>query len=111
MDTQEIKQSIERVEACADEAKAAVRSGSAPQDLQQCVMDLHQQASQAKHAGSVDENALRQTVMQLEQTADRAMQACRQAGSSVDPKTQQAVQRAHDQLSRLKRQMQAGSMA
>ena len=111
METQEIRQGIERVEACADEAKNAVQSGSVPQDLQQCVLELHKQASRAKHSGSPDENALRQTVMQLEQTADRAMQACRQAGSSVDPKTQQAVQRAHDELSNLKKQMQAGSMA
>ena len=108
MDSQEIRQSIERVESFADEAKAAVRSGSAPQDLQQCVLDLHQQASRAKHAGSADENTLRQTVMQLEQSADRAMQACRQAGSSVDPKTQQAVQRAHDEASSLKKQLQMG---
>jgi len=110
MDTQEIKQSIERVEAFADQAKGTLRSGNVPQDLQQCILDLHQQASQAKHSGSTDENMLRQTVMQMEQTADRAMQACRQAGS-VDPKAQQGVQGAHDELSRLKKQMQAGSMA
>jgi hypothetical protein len=111
MDTQEIKQGIERVEACADQAKGAMQSGSVPQDLQERILDLHQQASRAKHAGSRDETMLRQTVMQLEQAADRAMQACRQAGSSVDAKTQQAVQRAHDELSSLKKQMQAGSMA
>jgi hypothetical protein len=49
--------------------------------------------------------------MQLEQAADRAMQACRQAGGSVDPQTQQAVQSAHDELSRMKKQLQAGSTA
>ena len=111
MDTQDIKQCIDRVEQCADDAKRAMQSGSAPQDLKQCIQDLHQQASRAKHDGSGDEATLRQTVMQLEQTADRAMQACRQAGGSVDPQTQQAVQRAHDELSRAKKQLQAGSMA
>jgi hypothetical protein len=111
MDTQNIRQSIERVEQCADEAKDSMRSGNLPQDLQQCIQELHQQASRAKHAGSSDENMLRQTVMQLEQTADRTMDASRRAGSQVDPKTQQAIQRAHDELSQLKKQMQAGSMA
>jgi hypothetical protein len=111
MNTQDITQCIDRVEQCADDAKRAMQSGSAPQDLKQCIMDLHQQASRAKHNGSGDEPTLRQTVMQLEQAADRAMQACRQAGGSVDPQTQQAVQSAHDELSRAKKQLQAGSTA
>ena len=38
--------------------------------------------------------------------ADRAMQACRNAGNSVDPQLQQAVQRAHGEISSLKKQMQ-----
>ena len=51
---------------------------------------------------------MRSTVMQMEQTGDRAMQVCRSAGNSVDQKTQQAVQRAHDEISSLKKQMQMG---
>ena len=42
--------------------------------------------------------------MQLEETADRAMQACRSAGN-VDPQLQQAVQRAHAEASSLKKEM------
>ena len=45
--------------------------------------------------------------MQLEQAGDRALQACRKAGN-VDQRVQQAVQRAHDEASSLKKQMQMG---
>ena len=108
MNSQELKQCIDRVEECADEAKQAVQSGSASSDLRQVIDALHQQARQAKHSGAADESTLRHTVLQLEQTADRAKQAVQNAGQ-VDPKTQQAVLRAHDELSRLKKQLQAGS--
>jgi hypothetical protein len=110
MDAQELRQCVNRIEECADEAKRAMHSGSPPQELRQCVEDMHQQAREAKQDGSGDEAALRGRVMQLEQTADRAMQACRSAGN-VDPQLQQAVQRAHDEVSKLKKQMQAGSPA
>lgn len=110
MNTQELKQCIDKVEEYADQAKQAVQSGTVTNDLRQAIDALHQQARQAKQAGSSDENQLRQTVMQLEQTADRAKQACQNAGQ-VDPKTKQAVLGAHDELSRLKKQMQAGSPA
>jgi len=46
-------------------------------------------------------------VSQLEQSGDRAKQACR-SGGNVDPQTQQAVQRAHDEISNLKKQIQMG---
>lgn len=110
MDTQQLKQSIDRVEECADQAKRAVQSGAASSDLRQAVDTLHQQARQVKQSGATDEGTLRQAVMQLEQTADRAKQACKSAGQ-VDPQLQQAIQRAHDELSQLKKQLQADSPA
>ena len=45
--------------------------------------------------------------MQLEQAGDRAMKALRNSGN-VDPRVQQAVQRAHDEASDLKKQLQMG---
>ena len=71
---------------------------------------LHQRASQAKHAQQ-DEGGMRDAVMQLEQLADRAMQACRNAGGNVDPQLKDAVQRAHSEASQLKKQVTAGSAA
>jgi enolase len=110
MNAQELKQCIERAEQSADEAKKAL--GSASPDLRQAVESLHQQLSQAKHsaASQGDEQALRQSVLQLESTADRAMRACRQA-SQVDQKLQQAIEKAHEELSRAKKELKAGSPA
>jgi hypothetical protein len=111
MQMNEVKQRIDRIEQCTDEARQAVQSASAPPTLKQSVEQMHQQAHQAQQACSTqqqqqaDDGSVRQTVAQLEQSGDRAMQACRQAGN-VPPQVQQAVQRAHDEISHLKREMQ-----
>jgi predicted HAD superfamily Cof-like phosphohydrolase len=113
MQANEIKQSLDSIEECADEAKRAATSASS--DLKQSVEQLHQQARQAQQACSTaggaqqqgDQSQLREPVMQLEQAADRAMQAVRKAGS-VDPQLKDAVQRAHQQASQLKKQVQMG---
>jgi hypothetical protein len=112
MQMSEVKQRIDQVEQCADEAERAMQAGSIPGDLRQCVDAMHQQARQAQQACSSqqqqgDQGGLRDIVTQLEQSGDRAMQACRNAGN-VDPRLQQAVQRAHDAASSLKKQLQMG---
>lgn len=113
MQATELKQRIDRVEQCADEAERAIQSGSVQGELRQSIDAMHQQARQAQQAcasasgqqqGGQD---LRDVVAQLEQASDRAMQACRNAGN-VDPKVQQALQSAHDEASSLKKQMQMG---
>ncbi|HEY8048328.1 MAG TPA: hypothetical protein VIE63_04090 [Ramlibacter sp.] len=113
MQADQLKQSIDSIEQCADQAKRAASSASG--DLKQSVEQLHQQARQAQQACSAgsssqqqgDASQLRQPVMQLEQAADRAMQACRTAGN-VDPQLKDAIQRAHQQASQLKKQVQMG---
>jgi len=112
MQISEVKQRIDRVEQCADEAERAIQAGSVQGELRQSVDAMHQQARQAQQACSSqqqqgDQSRLRDVVMQLEQAGDRAMQACRDAGN-VDPRVQQAVQRAHDEASNLKKQLQMG---
>jgi hypothetical protein len=109
MQDQQLKQRIERIEESADEAKRACESGNPPSDLRECIATLHQQASATKHATQGQESAthdsLRKSVVELESTADRAMQACRNAGSSVDAQIQQAVRRAHAEASSLKKEL------
>ena len=112
MQVTNLKQSLDSIEQCADEAKRAVASASP--ELRQSVEQLHQQARQAQQACSSagsqqqgDASQLRQPVMQLEQAADRAMQACRTAGN-VEPQLKDAIQRAHQQASQLKKQVQMG---
>ncbi|HEX2543406.1 MAG TPA: hypothetical protein VHL79_00915 [Ramlibacter sp.] len=110
MQAQELKKRIDGIEDVVDQAKNALQSGNVPQQLREKVEALHQQARQVKHSGTQDENALKQSLLQLEKTADQAKDALKQAGN-VDPKLQQAVQRAHDELSQLKKQVEAGSPA
>ena len=113
MQTSEVKQRIDRIEQCADEAERAIQAASVQGELRQSVDAMHQQARQAQQACSSqqqqqgDQSRLRDVVMQLEQAGDRAMQACRDSGN-VDPRVQQAVQRAHDEASNLKKQLQMG---
>jgi uncharacterized coiled-coil DUF342 family protein len=114
MQLSEVKQRIDRVEQCADEAERAIQTGSVSSELRQSVDAMHQQARQAQQACDSqqqqqqgDQSRLRDVVMQLEQAGDRAMQACRNAGN-VDPRVQQAVQQAHDEASKLKKQLQMG---
>ena len=113
MQPSEVKQRIDRVEQCADEAERAIQSGSVSGELRQSVDAMHQQARQAQQECSSqqqqqgDQGRLRDVVMQLEQASDRAMKACQNAGS-VDPQVQQAVQRAHEEASNLKKQLQMG---
>lgn len=111
MNTQDLKQCIDRIEGCADEAKRAVQGNGIPQNVRDAVMAAHQKASQAKKDGTGNDDALRQCIADLEQAADRAMQACKQAGGQVDPQTQQAIQRLHDEASQAKHRAQAGSPA
>jgi hypothetical protein len=112
MQINEVKQRIDRVEQCADDAERAIQAGSVSGELRQSVDAMHQQARQAQQAcGSQqqqgDPSQLRNVVQQLEQAGDRAMQACRNAGN-VDPGLQQAIQRAHEEASNLKKQLQMG---
>jgi flagellar hook-basal body complex protein FliE len=112
MQMNELKQRIDKVEECTDEAKRSVQAGSVPNELRESVDQMHQQARQAKQQASSqqqqgDASSLRDVVMQLEQAGDRAMQACRNAGN-VDPQVQQAIQKAHQEASQLKKQIQMG---
>lgn len=110
MQADQLKERINRIEQCADDAKRAVQQGSVPSELRQSVDQLHQQARQAKQDANsaqqqMGQDGLKQQVTQMEQTGDKAMQACR-TGGNIDPQTKQAVQRAHDEISSLKKQLQ-----
>jgi hypothetical protein len=109
MEMSQVKSSIERIEQCTDQAVAAMRQSSsqAPEDLRQCVDDMHAQARAVRDMvrQSRDQQQLTGTIDRLEQTGDRAKQACQRAGNAVSPQLQSAVIEAHDQISSLKKQM------
>jgi len=82
MQMDQLKQSIDRVEECTDEAKRALQAGSAPDQLRQCIDQMHQQAHQMQQAASspqqqqqMNQESLRNSVNQLEQTPVDAAQA------------------------------------
>ena len=103
MDTKAIQQAIDAIEQAVDKAVAQLKTGQADAALQSAVQDLHQQA-RTKRALTY-EKALTQAAMDIEQAADKAMDACRKAGQ-VDPALQQAVKDAHQKASQLKHQVQ-----
>jgi hypothetical protein len=112
MISQSLNKSVNEVEQYVDEARQCMHSAHPPQQVRECIEQLHEAARRAKReASSVDDDARMQPVIfALEKEADRTLQACRAAGN-VDPKLMSAVQRAHDEASHLKKQVQAGSPA
>jgi uncharacterized protein Yka (UPF0111/DUF47 family) len=110
MEMNQVRETAERIEQCADDAMQAVQraAGGAPDELRDCVKQMHQQARElrdvARQAG--DQQQIAGRVVSLEQAGDRAKAACRTAGSSIDPQLQSAVVRAHDEISQFKKQMQ-----
>lgn len=102
MQAEQIRQNLERIEAYVDEARQAVKTASAPEEVRKAVGSLHEQASSAKHQPLMDHVLYRETVLQLEELADDAMRACRDAGGGLAPEVLEAVRRAHGELSRMK---------
>ena len=109
MQTSQLQQRVDRIEQCADDAvKAMQQAGDdAPDELRQCVAEMHEQARdlRAKAQQASDQAQLTGSVDSLEQTGDRAKAACRNAGGRIDPQLQSAVIKAHDEISDLKKQM------
>lgn len=106
-----LKKCIDEIEECVDEAKHAMQATKAPDAVREAVEQLHQQARRAKQDGSsFDEDSQMQgAVLALEKAADRALAACRNA-ANLQPDMLAAVQRAHEEAAKLKKQM-AGSPA
>lgn len=111
MQQDQLRQRINQVEQCAEDAKRSSYGNTVPAEVRECVDKMYWQARQARAACSpqlqqqvagVDQ--LRGMVDELEQLGDRAVQACRASGN-VDPALEKAVQRAHDETSRLRQQM------
>ena len=105
MQMTQVQQSIDQIEECADQAMAALREGqAAPDELRRCVSDMHRQARQARDLArqASDEQEVVGSIEELEETGDRAMQACKDAGTGIAPQLQTAIKRTHDEISRLK---------
>ncbi|MGH8178385.1 MAG: hypothetical protein ACREV5_19175 [Steroidobacter sp.] len=106
MQINQIKQQFSQVEQSINRATQALQSdSSAPQELQDTVRQLGSKCTQTKQLvqQSQDEQSIRQSIEDLEQTGDRAKKACE--SGNVSSQTKNAVLQAHDQLSQLKKQL------
>lgn len=78
-----------------------------PDNLRGYLSELDRESDQAKQMLEREQNDNRivQCIDRLEKFGDRAMQACQQAGNTVDEKVQDAVRQAHDAISNLKHRL------
>jgi hypothetical protein len=115
MEQDQLRRRVNEVAQYAEEAKRASYGNAVPAEVRECVDKMYWQARQAREActtvpqqqqqQSAGAETVRSLVEELEQLSDRAVAAC-QASGNVDPPLQQAVKRAHEEVSRLKQQMQ-----
>ena len=97
---QKIEQAIERA------AQACQNDPSASEELKESVRELDDQSRQAHEFLQAEDNeeAIRQCIDDLEESGDRAKQACENVGN-VSRQLRDAVLTAHQQISQLKHQL------
>ena len=107
METDKIKQQFAQVDQCVLQATQACQADrAAPQELKDSVRELGDQWRQAHEfmQGAKDEASMRQCMCDLEESSDRARQACESVGNASS-KVKDAVLRAHQTISALKHQL------
>ena len=107
MQADQIKQQFAQVEQCVQQATQACQADqAASQELKDSVRELGDQSKQAHEfmQNAKDDASLRQCIEDLEESSDRAKQACESAGN-VNPKLKDAVLKAHQTISQLKHQL------
>jgi uncharacterized phage infection (PIP) family protein YhgE len=106
MQINQIKQQFTQVEQSINRATQALQADtSVPQLLKDTLRQLGTQSNETKQLfqRSQDEQVIRQSIEELEQTGDRAKQAVESGNVSSQIKT--AVLQAHEQISQLKKQL------
>ena len=104
MELRQIRQQLTQVGLIIHRATQALRSDkAAPQELIDHVQRLDQQSQQAQETVQYAQDAelLKQYLVEMEQTSDRANQACENA-RDLGAQAKSAVQFAHQEVSSLK---------
>ncbi|HEX5611129.1 MAG TPA: hypothetical protein VFX67_00635 [Burkholderiales bacterium] len=107
MDAKQVRQQLASIEQAIQRASQACQNDqSTPEDLKESVRELNEQSRQAHEFLQTedDQEAIRQCIDDLEETGDRAREACESAGNVSGP-LRDAVLTAHQQISRLKHQL------
>ncbi|NTV10693.1 MAG: hypothetical protein HGA47_07945 [Zoogloea sp.] len=103
----EVQQRFSQIENLVHQATQICDSApGTPQDLKECIHELDQEAGQIRQSvlQSQDERRIVESVDHMEETGDRAKEACQQAGN-IDSKVRNAVMQAHKAISDLKHQL------
>ncbi len=107
MQAKEVREQLASIEqVLRDAAQACQADPSAPRELKESVRELDEQSRQAHEFLESEENeeAIRQCIDDLEETGDRAKEACESAGN-VSRGLRDAVLAAHQRISQLKHQL------
>ena len=107
LEIRQVRQQLTHVGLIIHRATQALRSDKgAPQELIDHIQRLDQQSQEAQETVKdvQDEIALMRYVYDMEQTSDRAQQACENA-TGLSAQAKSAVQLAHRQVSSLKYQL------
>lgn len=78
-----------------------------PEDVRECLSELERESDHARHMleEEDDDNRIIDCIDRLEKLGDRAIQACREAGNTVDPQVEHAAQQARDAIADMKRRL------
>jgi len=107
MEAKQMREQFRTIEQAIERAAQACQSDpSAPDELKESVRELDDQSRQAHEflQNEDNEEAIRQCIEDLEETGDRAKQACEGAGN-VSRQLRDAVLTAHQSISQLKHQL------
>jgi hypothetical protein len=82
-------------------------SSDVPEDVRECLSELERESDHARRTleNEDNDNRIIQCIERLEKLGDRALEACHEAGDTVDPLVEDAAQQARDAIADLKRRL------
>jgi hypothetical protein len=78
-----------------------------PEDVRECLSELERESDHARRMldDEDDDNLIIECIDRLEKLGDRAIEACREAGNTVNPQLGNAAQQARDAIADMKRRL------
>lgn len=108
MQPSQVKDFFPSVEQSIDNAAELCQiTSDVPDDVRECLSELERESDRAKRIleNEDNDNRIIECIDRLEKLGDRAIQACREAGDTIDPQVGNATQLAHDAIADMKRRM------
>ena len=108
MQPSQVKDFFPSVEESIDNAAELCQiTSDVPDDVRECLSELERESDHSKRIleNENNDNRIIECIDRLEKLSDRAIQACREAGDTLDPQVENATQLAHDAIADIKRRM------